>query len=144
MNQSMGGRIRCRITQSGSNGEHFLPGETMGVYNFENCSGADKPISSGDIIPELVAEEFEGPLYGSRGSMLYFGYIARNQLNRPHTLLATLTKSDADERLSRYEAVVILTVMLSRLEGDECLNHNVIPVSGIFGSASSHCSSKNS
>ncbi|RDK39626.1 hypothetical protein M752DRAFT_268665 [Aspergillus phoenicis ATCC 13157] len=88
-------------------------------YGWSNTlSDYAKWIECGDIIPELVAEEFEGPLYGS----------PRNQLNRPHTLLATLTKSDADERLSRYEAVVILTVMLSRLEGDECLNHNVIPV----------------
>ncbi|GLA09560.1 hypothetical protein AnigIFM60653_011891 [Aspergillus niger] len=103
------------------------------VYEPEDCwsnslSHYAKWVQCGAITPELVAEEFDSPIWGSRGSSPYFGYVARTQLNMPHTLLATLTRSEANEKLSRSEALTILTVMLTRLESDDFAKHNVIPI----------------
>ncbi|PYH69023.1 uncharacterized protein BO88DRAFT_425404 [Aspergillus vadensis CBS 113365] len=72
----------------------------------------------GNITPDLIAEEFDG----------LFWLSPRDQLNRPHTLLATFMKSEANETLSKYETMVMLAVMLTRLQSDDCPNHSVIPI----------------
>ncbi|GFN12432.1 hypothetical protein AtubIFM56815_010697 [Aspergillus tubingensis] len=98
-------------------------------YGWSNTlSHYAKWVECGGITPQLVAEEFDRPIWGSRGSTPYLGYVARNQLNMPHTLLATLTRSEANEKLSRSEALTILTVMLTRLKSDDFPNHSVIPI----------------
>ncbi|PYH66987.1 uncharacterized protein BO88DRAFT_90491 [Aspergillus vadensis CBS 113365] len=98
-------------------------------YGWSNTlSHYAKWVECGGITPQLIAEEFDRPIWGSRGSTPYLGYVARNQLNMPHTLLATLTRSEANEKLSRSEALTILTVMLTRLKSDDFPNHNVIPI----------------
>ncbi|PWY78918.1 hypothetical protein BO83DRAFT_376451 [Aspergillus eucalypticola CBS 122712] len=98
-------------------------------YGWSNTlSHYAKWVECGDITPELVAEEFDRPVWGPRGSMPYLGYRARNQLNMPHTLLATLTRSEANEKLSRSEALTILTVMLTRLKSGDFPNRTVIPI----------------
>ncbi|GKZ21329.1 hypothetical protein AbraIFM66951_010118 [Aspergillus brasiliensis] len=87
-----------------------------------------KWVECGDITPDLVAKRFYRPVLGPRGSMPYLGYIARSQLKMPHTLLATLTSTEANEKLSRSEALTILTVMLTRLESGDFPKSTVIPV----------------
>ncbi|OJJ68900.1 hypothetical protein ASPBRDRAFT_131802 [Aspergillus brasiliensis CBS 101740] len=82
----------------------------------------------GEITPELIAEEFDGLVWGPHASMPNVGFTARPRLNKPHILLALLTRSEANEMLCRSEALTILIVMLTRLERDELPNHNVIPM----------------
>lgn len=68
--------------------------------------------------------------------MMEYAYIAMDQFNKPHILLATFMKSEANDALSKYETMVMLTVMLTRLQSDNCPDHSIIPVSEIFVSAS--------
>ncbi|GLB06560.1 hypothetical protein AtubIFM57258_001870 [Aspergillus tubingensis] len=58
----------------------------------------------------------------------------------PHTLLAMLTRSEVNEKLSRSEALTILTVMLTRLKSDDFPNHNVIPPGAVVPEPSGHIS----
>ncbi|XRM46408.1 hypothetical protein ABZX51_009443 [Aspergillus tubingensis] len=85
-------------------------------------------IECGNITPDLIAEEFDGLFWVSRDSMMEYAYIAMDQFNKPHILLATFMKSEANDTLSKYETMVMLTVMLTRLQSDNCPDHSIIPI----------------
>lgn len=59
-------------------------------------------------------------------------FVPKKPLDRsakpPHTLIILLIEEEPGEDLFQAEVMVLTAAMITRLEGEECLDYNTIPV----------------
>lgn len=81
--------------------------------------------------PEIVYEEFDRPVYGSRSWNPGAAWIDLSDQELPHTMISLLKVAVPDTRLSKSDALAIAAVMITRLEGGRIPDHIVVPVSNL-------------
>ncbi|EKV11623.1 hypothetical protein PDIG_17860 [Penicillium digitatum PHI26] len=64
---------------------------------------------------------------------ILLGYLVLDAMvaGKPHTLIVILIEDEPGEELFRAEVMILAAAMITRLEGEECLEYNTIPVMAI-------------
>ncbi|KAJ5506820.1 hypothetical protein N7453_005777 [Penicillium expansum] len=93
-----------------------------------------KWVKSGTIVPSVFADRFYSAIWGSIRWFPVSAFVPKKLLyptGKPHTLLVILIKEEPSEELFRAEVMILTAAMITRLEGEECLEYNTIPVMAI-------------
>lgn len=90
-----------------------------------------RSLYSGTIVPSVFAERFYSAIWGSMRWAPASAFVPKKLLypGKPHTLIIILIQEEPSEELSRAEMMTLTAAMITRLEGEECLEYNTIPVS---------------
>ncbi|KAJ5356652.1 hypothetical protein N7517_011261 [Penicillium concentricum] len=92
-------------------------------------------LESGDMVPSVVADKFYSAIFGSIRWSLSAAFVPKTLLYPsgvpPHTMIMILIGEQPSEELLRVEVMTITAVMITRLEGEESLAYNTIPVMAI-------------
>ncbi|CAG8891437.1 unnamed protein product [Penicillium nalgiovense] len=111
----------------------FLRGDNEIPPNLRQKS---KWVESGGSERLVFAEEFRGALWGSLRWSPGAAFVPK-KLSYPkgsppsHTMVMILVEREPSEELSRAEVMTITAAMITRLEGDDCLEYNTIPFMAI-------------
>ncbi|QQK43745.1 RNA polymerase Rpb2, domain 7 [Penicillium digitatum] len=88
----------------------------------------------GSIIPSIFAERFYSAIWCSMRWLPVSAFVPKKLLypaGKPHTLIVILIEDEPGEELFRAEVMILAAAMITRLEGEECLEYNTIPVMAI-------------
>ncbi|KAI2707350.1 hypothetical protein CBS147332_7004 [Penicillium roqueforti] len=110
--------------------EFYPEGDSRVPPNLRQIS---KWLKSGTIVPSVFAERFYSAIWGSMRWAPASAFVPKKLLypGKPHTLIIILIQEEPSEELSRAEMMTLTAAMITRLEGEECLEYNTIPVMAI-------------
>ncbi|KAJ5561999.1 hypothetical protein N7535_003538 [Penicillium sp. DV-2018c] len=87
------------------------------------------------IVPSVIADRFYPSIWGSTGCSPAAAFVPKGSLypegRPPHTLIHILIEQEPSETLTRAEVMILTATMITRLEGEDCLEYNTIPVMAI-------------
>ncbi|KAJ5124338.1 uncharacterized protein N7515_008163 [Penicillium bovifimosum] len=87
------------------------------------------------IVPSVIADRFYPSIWGSMLCSPAAAFVPKELLypegRPPHTLILTLIEQEPSETLTRAEVMILAATMITRLEGEDCLEYNTIPVMAI-------------
>jgi hypothetical protein len=88
---------------------------------------------SSTIVPSVIADRFYPAIWGSMRCSPAAAFVPKELLypkgTPPHTLIHILIEQEPSEMLTRAEVMILTATMITRLEGEDCLEYDTIPVS---------------
>ncbi|CAG8896841.1 unnamed protein product [Penicillium egyptiacum] len=98
-----------------------------------NLRQVSRWVKSGTIVPSVIAERFYPAIWGSMRCSLAAAFVPKKQLyptgTPPHTLVHILIEQEPSEALTRAEVMILTATIITRVEGEDCLESDTIPVS---------------
>ncbi|KXG49444.1 uncharacterized protein PGRI_063010 [Penicillium griseofulvum] len=94
-----------------------------------------REFDQGDVALSVIADKFYPSIWGSMRCSPAAAFVPKELLypegRPPHTLIHTLIEHEPCETLTRAEVMILTAIMITRLEGEGCLEYNTIPVMAI-------------
>ncbi|CAG7996319.1 unnamed protein product [Penicillium nalgiovense] len=111
--------------------EFDLEGDGESLLNLRQVS---KWVKS-TIVPSVIADRFYPAIWGSMRCSPAAAFVPKELLypagTPPHTLIHILIEQEPNETLTRAEVMILTATMVTRLEGEDCLKSDTIPVMAI-------------
>ncbi|CAG7957605.1 unnamed protein product [Penicillium nalgiovense] len=112
--------------------EFDLEGDGESLLNLRQVS---KWVKSSTIVPSIIADRFYPAIWGSMRCSPAAAFVPKELLypagTPPHTLIHILIEQEPSETLTRAEVMILTATMITRLEGEDCLESDTIPVMAI-------------
>ncbi|KAK4866853.1 hypothetical protein LT330_008016 [Penicillium expansum] len=112
--------------------QSYPPGDARVPPNLRQLS---KWLESGDIVPSVFASRFYAAIWGSirwsPGNLFVPKTLLYPLGVPPHIMITILIGEEPSEELFREEIMTLTAAMITRLEGEEFLECNIIPVMAI-------------
>ncbi|CAP94820.1 hypothetical protein E8E15_005179 [Penicillium rubens] len=100
-----------------------------------NLRQVSKWVKSSTIVPSVIADRFYPAIWGSMRCSPAAAFVPKELLypkgTPPHTLIHILIEQEPSEMLTRAEVMILTATMITRLEGQDCLEYDTIPVMAI-------------